>query len=186
MSDTPKKARRPSGSRNTPIKSDLASAFDAGMSEVESLKEEIEEWKSSLESNNMEHLPKYEELEECYSNLENGLDALQGLTIPDFLGDVEADYTQDTRSSARSRSARLDNATRALEAAKEAAEGWLEDHPSLEESTDPDEGEDTPTEVVTLEDVEEREGQRTEAEDAITEMDNALSELGNVSFPGMY
>jgi regulator of replication initiation timing len=170
--------RRAAGSRNHPVKSDLAGALSDGISEIEELKTEMEEWKDSLESNNMEHLPKYDEVQEAYDALETGLDALQGIEVPEFLEEIDASYTQDTRRKAQSRSYRLGNALNAIDAAKCAAESWLDENPELEVEDDP-EGE---LQAV----ADERAKQREAAEEFFNEVDSAYSELDCVSFPGMY
>ncbi len=176
----PKKARRPAGSRAHPVKSDLASAFDAGRSDVVALPSEIEEWHSNMESNNMENLPKFEEVTECKDVLEGPKDALENLEPPDCLGEVAVSYFIDTRRSAQSRSARLSNALSALEAALGGAEEWLEENPELEE------GDDEDGDVITEDDVSARETERQEVEEFVSEMENAVSELHSVDFPGMY
>lgn len=178
-------SRRPAGSRNHPVKADLATAFEDGKSEVDELKGEIEEWSESLESNNMEHLPKYEEVTEAKDALEAGLEALESITVPDFLEEIDASYTQDTRKKAQSRSYRLGNAQNALDAAKCAAEAWLEENEALELMSDADAIEDG-AEEVTQAMVDERQAQRDAAEEFVNELDGAMDELNNVSFPSMY
>jgi hypothetical protein len=50
-------------------------ALDNGRSEVEQLTEEMTEWRENLESNDMSHLPKYDEVSETAETLEiSGLD----------------------------------------------------------------------------------------------------------------
>lgn len=188
MNDKPRRPRRPAGSRNFPVTSDVSGAFDTGRSDVQDLKQEIEDWKSSLESNNMEHLPKYEELEECYGYLETASDALEGVEPPECVQGVSANFTIDTRTSANSRSGRLQNAMNALDAAKSSCEAWLDENEELE-ATDT-EDEDAPKEgeagFVSDDDVSEREQQRSDVEEFQNELENAYSELENVGFPGMY
>jgi hypothetical protein len=178
-------ARRAAGSRNHPVQADLAGALGDGTSEVEELKNEMEEWAESLESNSMEHLPKYDEVTEAKDALEAGLDTLQGIEVPEFLESIDASYTQDTRRKAQSRSYRLGNATNAIEAAKDAANSWLEENDELELMSDADAIEDG-AEEVTQEMVDERRSQRDDAEQFASEVENALGELENVSFPSMY
>jgi hypothetical protein len=179
--------RAAAGSRRHPIQSDLAGALADGISDVENLKEEMEEWANSLESNNMEHLPKYDEVTEAKDALENGLDGLQGIEVPEFLGDLDASFTIDTRKKAQSRSYRLANAMNAIDAAKCAAESWLEEHDELELPSEDDEpAEDDDGEPITQEMIEERDRQREAAEEFVNEVENAYAELENVSFPGMY
>jgi hypothetical protein len=176
--------------RAKPINASAEGAWEDGKSEVESLKEEIGEWKDNLEGNNMEHLPKYEEVSECADTMESALDTLEGIDFPECLSDVPVNYTQDTRQSAQSRNGRLSNALSALYASKEAGEAWLEENPELElvdlserdeEDQELDEGESDDQQAVDA-----RESDRSAVEEFINEMDNAIGELENVSFPGMY
>ena len=187
--DKPRRPRRPAGQRAKPVTATCEGAWEDGKSEVESLKEEIEEWKSSLESNNMEHLPKYEELEECYGELESGYDTLESIDFPSVLSDVQVSYTQDTRQQAQSRSGRLSNALGALEAAKSEAESWLENNPELEVVERDEEDEEQELEdgqTYGQDEADARENERSEVEEFINQMDEAISSLENVNFPGMY
>lgn len=111
--------RRPAGSRNAPVSSTIQGALEDANSEIEALYSEMEEWASSLESNSMEHLPKYDEVEEARQYLETPKDTLESFELPDGIGDISLSYTQDTRRSAGSRSGRLSNATTAMDAALE-------------------------------------------------------------------
>lgn len=175
-------ARRPSGSRNQLFNGTAQGCFEDGKSDVEGLKEEMDEWANSLESNNMEHLPKYEEVTECRDALEAALDRMESIEVPEVLGEVEVTYTQDTRKSATSRSSRLDNARNQLEAAQAAAEQWLDENEELEATDDLEEGD----EKITEEMVDERHDTREAVQNFVDELDSALSELDSVSFPGMF
>jgi len=46
-------------------------SLEDALSDIEALKEEIEEWRDNLESNSMDHLPKYEEVSEAADNLDS-------------------------------------------------------------------------------------------------------------------
>lgn len=132
----------------------------------------------------MEHLPKYEEVTECYDALDNGVGTLEGLTVPEVLSGYVANYTTDTRQSAQSRSGRLNNALSALKAAELACEEWLYENPEL--TLFEGEGEPSEDQAAEQSDVNEREAEREEVEEFRDELDNAASELECVSFPGMY
>jgi hypothetical protein len=189
-------------SRFHPMPADISGAFDNGRSEVESLKDEMEEWSGNMEGANMEHLPKFEEVTEAKDALENALNTLEGIEVPEFLEGEDASYTNDTRTrESRTRGVRLQNALNALDAAKACAQNWLDENDELElteaqpidEDDPPAEDEDGDAEdpvaeedVVTQEMVDERYEQREAAEQFINEMDDAMGELENVSFPGMY
>lgn len=185
--NTTKRPRRPAGSRNDPRTADVSGAFESGTSVVEELKDEMSEWADNMESNSMEHLPKFEEVSEARDALEAALDNLQGIECPDFLGEIEVTYTQDTRQSANSRAGRLDNARQELDAALAGAQQWLDEHEELEQNDPEDEEEgDADADAVTEDEVIERQEQREAAEEFVNELEGAISELDSVSFPGMY
>lgn len=186
----PRRPRRPAGSRNHPMTSSILGAIESGASVIEELHGEMEEWASSLESNSMEHLPKYEEVDEARNALDGPKDELQSIDLPEEIAGVEVKYTQDTRQSANSRSGRLNNALDELRAAEAGLEQWLEDNPALEANegepveVDPEDGPEE--ELVTQDEADAREELREKAQEALDTLQNQISELESVSFPGMY
>lgn len=184
------RTRRPAGQRAKPVNASAEGAFEDGKSEVEGLKEEMSEWKDNLENNNMEHLPKYDEVSECADALETAGDTLDGIDFPSCISDIPVNYTQDTRQQAQSRAGRLGNALSALEAAKAAGEEFLETKPELTfvdlSERDDDDQELGDDESDDQEAVTQRETDRSEVEQFINDMDEAIGELENVGFPGMY
>lgn len=171
--------RAKAGSRNHPVTDTVGGAFDTGKSGVQDLLEQMEEWASNLESNNMEHLPKYEEVCEARDTLQNAIDSLEGIEVPEAVDGVEVTYTIDTRHSARSRGGQMSNALAALDAAKSAAQDWLDSDDGAELDHDP-ENPESPTE----EEVDERQAACDKVEGFIN--DNGYCEAEGVSFPGMY
>lgn len=160
----------------------LLGCIESAQSVVEELRDEITEWQENMESNNMEHMPKYDEVTECKDALDNMLDGeLDSIDCPEFLQDLEVRYTQDTRASATSRAARLGNAENEFSAARARVEEWLEDNEALEENDDEDAGE-----IVTEDDVREREEQRDAAQEFLSTLENIEGMFSDVSFPGMY
>lgn len=189
MNDTvkTKRPRRPAGTRYAPRSGEVSGTLEGGTSVIEELKDEMTEWQSSLESNSMEHLPKYDEVTEAVDALEAAVDALQSLDCPDCITDFPVSYTQDTRTSANSRPGRMSNARQELDAALAGANDWLEENPELEANDPADEDSyDESLETITDDAVTEREDQRGEVETFAQELEDAISELDNVSFPGMY
>lgn len=192
MNDTPRprRPRRPAGSRNHPVTSSILGAVEGAASVLEELHGEMEEWASNMEGNSMEHLPKYDEVSEARDALEGPKDELLSIELPEEIGGVEVRYTQDTRQSANSRSGRLNNAADELRAAEAGLEQWLEDNPGLEANEgepieiDPEDG--PVEELVTQEEADAREELREKAQEALDTIQNQLSELDNISFPGMY
>ena len=182
-----RRKRRPAGSRFFPVAADLSGALEGGISDISELKDEMDEWKSNLESNNMEHLPKYDEVGEAYNALETATEALEGLEVPEFLQDLEANHTRDTRTSANSRAGRLDNALRALTAAQDAAQAWLNEHEALEvtETDDPDELADLEAKdaVVTQEMADEDAEHVEAAEQFVNGLEEAIAEAALLKWP---
>jgi hypothetical protein len=177
--------RRPAGSRAHLVTTTVSAALEGGTTDVSDLKSEIEDWKDNLEGNNMEHLPKFEEVQECFDVLESGVDALENLEVPDCLSDLSVSLTIDTRQSAQSRSGRMSNAVAHLYAAKEAGEAWVDENPELEVMDDADAIEDGEAKV-TQDDVDDRAELRSTVETFVDELDTAISDLEGASFPGMY
>ncbi len=81
------------GERAKLLTGTILGAFEGGQSDVEGLKEEINEWKDSLEGNGMEHLPKYEEVSECADALDSANDTLESLEVPECIQDIDVSYT---------------------------------------------------------------------------------------------
>jgi cysteinyl-tRNA synthetase len=180
--NTTTRPRRPSGSRNQRMTGSLAGCIESAASVVEELKGEIEEWRDNMESNNMEHMPKFEEVSECYDALEQLLDGeLDSVEVPEFLQDLPVTYTQDTRRSSTSRASRLGNAESELDAAAARVREWLEDNETLEANDNSDD-----TEIVTEADVQERDDQREQAEELADKLEELVGQFGDVNFPGMY
>lgn len=186
----PRRPRRPAGSRNHPVSSTILGAIEGAASVIEELHSEMDEWASSLEGNNMEHLPKYEEVDEARNTLDGPKDELQSIDLPEEIAGVEVKYTQDTRRSAGSRSGRLNNAMDELRAAEAGLEQWLEDNPELEanegEPVEVDEEDGPQEELVTQDEADARDELREKAQEALDTIQNQLSELEGVNFPGMY
>lgn len=102
------------GKRAQPFTGTVMDIADNIVSGTEELKDEIGQWRESLEENEMEHLPKYEEVEECFSILEAAHEAAEEIrnavnSLPTSFQQRVLDYTQDTRKKASSRSYRLDD-----------------------------------------------------------------------------
>lgn len=178
--------RRERGERAKRIEATVLGAFEDGKSEVECLKDEISEWKENMESNNMEALPKFDEVSEAADTLENALDTLESLEVPECLQDLPCVFTQDTRTKARSRNGRMNNALNALDAAKAGGEQWLEDNEALDANDDDQDDLPDDTEIVTQEQADARNEQREAVEEFVNQLEEAYGELEGVNFPGMY
>lgn len=155
-------------------------AVEGAQSEIESLFDEMEEWASNMEGNNMEHLPKYDEVNEAKDALEQAKDPLDSVDIPQEVADLEVTY-QEYRPYGRkpmSRSMRLSNAQNMLSAAIDRAEQYRDE---LKEADDRDEEDEERDEEV--------DNGRLNPEDDfefIDELQTSMDECDNVSFPGMF
>jgi hypothetical protein len=70
------------------VETGAMSALEDAVAEVESLKEEIENWRDGMSGSNLEYSSKYSELEDVLYELEE----IQELEIPSFLCDVELKF----------------------------------------------------------------------------------------------
>lgn len=111
---------RPKGSRNESFTMSITDAISSSVDEVQCLYDEMQEWQSNMECNSMESMPKYDEVSECVSNLENAeFDQVDPSQASDVCDAISITFTQDTRRSATSRRARLENAMSGLTAARD-------------------------------------------------------------------
>lgn len=180
-------------------------AFEEAKSEIESLRDEMSEWADNLENGNLGHTEKFDAVSEARDNLDNAVSDLDGVDFPTATGDKEITYTESTPYGRKGqpRWMRLSNAVSMLEAAKDALEGAKErvDEASGGEDA-PCECEDTPEDAETPGDHheldcplcrgegfvadDEEEAEEIDFDSAINDIDNALSNLESVEFPGMY
>ena len=107
--------------------STISGAVSDAFSTIEALQDEMSEWASNMEGNNMEHLPKYDTVSEARDTLENANDEPD---VPGKLPEGLEDKVQYSTIKKRrlSRSDRRDGATSALEATAEHIEKFLDDH----------------------------------------------------------
>jgi DNA repair exonuclease SbcCD ATPase subunit len=71
---------------------DAEADYENGKSDLEGLKEEIESWKDNMEGANMEHLPKFEEVSECYDQISAATDGLDSVEIPEWATDPKEGF----------------------------------------------------------------------------------------------
>lgn len=135
----------------------VSAAIGDAMSEIETLKDEMEEQRDNMQGTNLEATPKYEAISEV-------VDELEGLSEPDVPESVAdlpvmwVESVQRRKGRGASRQVRLGNCTSMLEAAKAV----------IEEHVD-DEGDDD-----------------GDLEPLVGELDDIIDTCGGVSFPGMY
>lgn len=194
----------------------IGDTLEGAKSIVSELQDEMESWKDSLESNEMEHLPKYEEVEQCYTALEEGneaLDQFDDLYLPSDIADQEATYVYSKPYGRKpmSRADRLAEALAVLELLIDALADYKDE--VVDEGAEFDEyrGEfedaqatlehGTPEEIAALtwskETINEKleeidvardmlEERATELDDSRQEIETARDELMNTEFPGMF
>lgn len=167
------KPRQPSTTTHTEKLLDILKCGNV----VEDLASEMGDWRDSLESNSMEHLPKYEEVSEAADTLENagqeiettvdelstaleGLGELNGVSVDT----IEISYTERSRRGSP-RWLRRDNAIASLQAAVDYIENAL----AAQREQDKIDNE-------ALDSVEEHTQSLAEH----------LDEIENVEFPGMF
>jgi len=141
---------------------------------VEGLRDELTEWQESLESNDMEHLPKYEEVSETAMQLEQAVDELDTLNnlvgdLPDEIQNQMLDYTYDSRRKAGARWGRLYNAQVMAQTVLDAGRDALETAQKKADEAETDLPE-----------------QMEELEEALNSWEDAITTTQEVCFPGMY
>lgn len=103
----------------------IEDAVQEAMSEVESLRDEMSEWRDNMEEK-LSHTEKYERVSECADNLDN----VQEIDIPDEYRETKITVISQRKSSRKSpypRWLRLQNAVGALTAAKDVLEEMEDD-----------------------------------------------------------
>lgn len=143
-------------------KGTLDSAVSDAFSEAESLRDEMEEWKDSLEGTNFERSDKFERISEAYETLN---DNCESPDVSDWLGAFEVEWAEGRKKSIKrrgpSRAARLGNAVQALNAAIDVLREIEED-------------EELPQD------------KRDEARELANDIEGKKDELDGVEFPGMF
>jgi hypothetical protein len=151
-------ARRP---RMVELKSSVTGLIEEGLSELQSLGEEMRSWHDGMPEN-FQNGDKGSQVDEAASTLEN---LATEVDVPEE-GDVEVTMTHRPLGRKQSRSSRRDHAVAMLSAAKDK----LEELRDGQDEADPD---DQGVDEV-------------DYASAIEELENIISEAEAVEFPGMY
>jgi hypothetical protein len=143
--------------------------IEDGISVIQELTEEMESWRDNMDSGNMTHMPKYEEVGECVDALEQADSDAESSDWAERLGEALTKVTVPSYQEMRpygkgsmSRAMRLSNGVAALEAAisflqeQEPEGGW----PEVTGNEDP--------------------------QGVIDDLQNVVDTLQGVNFPGMY
>jgi hypothetical protein len=147
----------------------IADAISAGFGELQSLRDEMGDWKDNLEEK-LSHTEKYSRVEECHSNLDEIAEA-EDECVPQDENYSQGPVTwpEQKKSSKKSpypRWLRLSNATAALGSAKDAIESIVESFD--EEMSD------------------EEEEAKADLQANIDKLEEVISIADSVDFPGMY
>lgn len=130
------------------------------ISEIESLAGEMREWADNLENGGLGHTQKYEDVTAAAESLE----AVSEIEVPSIIDHMTLKYSESynpRKGRGESRAVRLANAVTILETAREVASNWLDGLPKEDEN-------------------------REAVETFTDELDNAISEVEGVEFPGMF
>jgi hypothetical protein len=136
-------------------------------SEFATLRDELGEWADNMSSANMEHLPKYEQVDEARNTLDGFCD-----DEPDMPENVPATlvtllkWEESGRKKSTSRASRCSEATELLGRVIEHLEAFIEEHDE--------------------EDAVWADTDRDEWEQYVTDLTNAKDEAEGVEFPGMF
>jgi hypothetical protein len=153
--------------KRTPVEGTIDMAVDTCFSEMEGLRDELQDWYDNL-SENFQNSSKGEALQEAIDSIES-VDRPDVPTEPEALAILKCDWIED-RSRKLSRSGRRDNAINALSAAKDAAQAWV------------DEQEDKKAENPSEEHLQ----MVQNVEEFVDALGEAQSSFEDVQFPGMY
>lgn len=151
--------------------SGVESAVTDAIGDVQSLRDEMQDWADNMSSNNMEHLPKYEEVDAAREELDQVADSEPELPSAFPAGFVdEVKWTEcHTYARSQSRSTRASDCSAALSAVVDHIEAFFVAHPDENDAVYGV----TPTLFDDL----------REYADSIQEI---IDVLDNISFPGMY
>lgn len=170
------------------VRTDLESAVTDAVSTLrEELGEEMRSWHDNM-SENLQNGDKGSAVEEAASALED----INDPSVPDCIKQLQLPvvYNTSTKNSKKGdpRWLRRDNATAALSGAIDAVNDWVSDMQQLIENL-PEDAEDD-TEISLSDDVaiskSELEGQISEAEQFVQELEEIKDSADGVEFPGMY
>lgn len=169
--------------RYVETKTTVSAAISDALMECQSLRDEMEEWRSNIEEK-FSSTDKYSRIEECVSALENFAD--NELDVPEKVEELEVIYDSDRKAS--SRADRLGESVTMLDAARSALEAHCE---SLRAPSEEERDERINQKVVDGEDVEENDSGTdedliTEIESLIEEITNIIDEAESVEFVGMF
>lgn len=161
--------------KSIPRQTTAEAAFEDAKADIESLYDEMTEWSENMESNNMEGLPKYEEVNEAKEALEQAKDSLEDVdfsSLPDAIRETEVSYTEAKPYGRKPepRWMRLSNCVSMLHAAKDVVTAAEEAEMANEGQPDDEDDEQEEVDFGTIG----------------NGIGDAIDYAESVSFPGMY
>lgn len=177
----------------------VGDAVSGAFEELQSLRDEMSEWRDNMSSGNMEHMEKYSEVESAADTLDSNADSEPD--VPECATELRFKVQlQENRRKGRgdSRSVRCSNAAALLSGAAGACEERMSEIDDEIEALEKKrnsvvETEDTSAELSPEDemeqagnDIETLESQKSELESLKDELENIASEMDGVDFPGMY
>lgn len=145
----------------------VTGAYEGAVSELDSLHEEMDSWRSGLEDSGLDSTSKYDEVSECVEILERAKNEIDDLEMPEGApGDWEITYQEDRPYGRREapRWMRNGNAISMMQ----ASIGGLQNYVDGDGDDHRDEGD-----IETVREL-------------IESLERAVSELESVSFPAMF
>ena len=83
------------GKRSEEVQSTIGGAIEFAVSEIQSLRDEITDWRDNLDGANMSHMPKYDEVSECADYLDNIDDEDNASSDDEMCWELESDLGPD-------------------------------------------------------------------------------------------
>lgn len=169
--------------------SSVEDAVSIAFGEMESIKDELEEWYGNLPEN-FQNGEKGEAIQEAISAIDG---APSEPSVPDCAGELTCEYTEYSGKIGRPK--RRDTAVSAARAAADACRAKVEELQAMtfDEPDDPEPEESGAVNGTDLADNDEEEMTEDERDTAVQELEefaeeceNAADEWENVEFPGMY
>ena len=158
------------------VKGTVESFIEDAKSDAEGLKEEMEEWRDNMGQNaGLMATSKYETIDQTANDLDSGCNELDGITVPDSLGEIEITTTvwRPYGKQAPSRADRMGEVSCLLNEAKDALEG-IDPEEFLKGKAEGTELENLKTEL------------EADRDELVSAIDSALSTFESCEFPGMF
>lgn len=162
--------------RTRTLQTSVAAAIPDALSEIESLRDEMQEWADNMEEK-LSHTEKYERVREAADALES---AVTDVDVPEFADQTISCVEMLPGRKGLARWKRLSNAVAALSAAKDAMEVQRDELREIDDD-------EVPAEVAALIGDERTPSEAAdELDSVIEEVDNIINEAEGVEFPGMF